>query len=96
MYHPHMLAFVTQAVDSAGRYTGGGLPKGGVMIVVLVLLYLLPSMLAWSRRSSRRWKVTLINVLLGWTVIGWIASMVMTFMWEAPPNGEVDTPHHRS
>lgn len=93
MYHPHMLAVVTQAVDSAGRYTGGGLPKGGVMIVVLVLLYVLPTMLAWSRRSSRRWKVTAVNVLLGWTLIGWVAAMVMTFAYEAPPEGETDTPH---
>lgn len=96
MLHPLIRVVVTQAVDSAGRYTGGGLPKGGVMLVVLVLLYGLPSMLAWSRRSSRRWKITAINLLLGWTVIGWVVAMVLTFLYEPPPPGETDTPHHRT
>ncbi|MCU0617688.1 MAG: superinfection immunity protein [Gemmatimonadaceae bacterium] len=84
-----------QAVDPAGRYTGGGLPKGAVIIVALVLLYFLPSMLAWSRKSQRRWKITAINALLGWTVIGWIVSMVMTWAYEPPPEGETDTLRHR-
>jgi hypothetical protein len=72
------------------RYTGGGLAKGGVMVVVLALLYALPTMLAWSRRSGRRWRITAVNLLLGWTVIGWIAAMVMTFAYEPPAAGESD------
>lgn len=91
-----LLLSLLQAVDSTGRYTGGGAPKGGVMIVVLVLLYFLPSMLAWSRKSQRRWKITAINVLLGWTVIGWIVAMVMTWAYEPPPEGEADIPRYQS
>ncbi len=80
--------------DTAARYTGGGVPKGFVMLGATILLYLLPSMLAWSRGGSRRWKVTLINVLLGWTVIGWIAALVMTYAYEPPPAGsEPDREH---
>lgn len=79
-----------QAVDETGRYTGGGLPKGAVIIVALVLLYGLPSMLAWSRKSRRRWKITAVNVLLGWTVIGWVVAMVMTWAYEPPGDGDVD------
>jgi len=79
--------------DSIARYQGGGMPKGMVMIVVLVMLYLLPTMLAWKRQSRRRWRVTAINVLLGWTVIGWIVSMVLTYAYEPPADGETDREH---
>ena len=74
--------------DSISRYQGGGAPKGAVMLVVLALLYLLPTMLAWKRGSSRRWKITAINLLLGWTVIGWIVAMVLTYAYEPPTEGE--------
>lgn len=74
--------------DSIARYQGGGAPKGAVMLVVLALLYALPAMLAWKRQSRRRWKITAINLLLGWTVIGWIVAMVMTYAYEPPADGE--------
>ena len=80
--------------ETAFRYQGGGVPKGIVMIIALALLYVLPSMLAWSRKSSRRWKITAINLLLGWTVIGWIVAMVLTYAYEPPPEGsEPDQDH---
>ncbi len=63
------------------------------MLVVVGLLYVLPTMLAWVRKSRRRWKITAINLLLGWTVIGWIAAMVMTYVYEPPPESEPDTEH---
>ena len=74
--------------DSVARYQGGGAPKGAVMLVVLALLYALPSMLAWKRGSRRRWKITAINLLLGWTVIGWVVAMVMTYAYEPPTEAE--------
>ena len=89
-----LLRAAPQLAEAPAPYSGGGIPKGGVMIVVLALLYVLPSMLAWTRRSRRRWKITAVNVLLGWTVLGWIVAMVMTYAYEPPPDGEVDVPHH--
>lgn len=73
-----------QVVDPTVRYTGGGLPKGGVMLVALVLLYFLPSMLALAGGKRRKWKIVAVNVLAGWTVIGWIVSMIMNWAYEAP------------
>ena len=65
-----------------------------MMLVVAALLYILPAMLAWKRQSSRRWKVLAINLLLGWTVIGWIVAMVLTYVYEPPPTGsEPDRAH---
>ena len=85
--------FQLEPPDSLARYQGGGIPKGVVMLVVVGLLYVLPTMLAWVRKSRRRWKITAVNLLLGWTVIGWIAAMVMTYVYEPPPESEPDTEH---
>jgi hypothetical protein len=80
--------------DSVSRYTGSGPAKEIIMIVVGGLLYVLPAMLAFKRQSRRRWTVLAVNVLLGWTVIGWIAALAMTFAYEAPPDGsEPDREH---
>lgn len=89
-----MLAPFQLEPDSLSRYVGSGPAKAMIMYPVLVLLYLLPSMLAWKRGSRRRVKILLINVLLGWTVIGWIAALMMGFAYEPPPDGsEPDRPH---
>lgn len=92
----HVIARIQQLAvsDSIGRYTGSGPAKALIMWVVLAAMYFLPTMLAWKRGSSRRVKVTLINVLLGWTGVGWILAMVMTFAYEPPPEGsEPDREH---
>jgi hypothetical protein len=42
-----------------------------------VSLYLVPSIIADARERSDALAITLVNVFLGWTVIGWIAA----FTW---------------
>ncbi|MBY0488495.1 MAG: superinfection immunity protein [Gemmatimonadaceae bacterium] len=93
MLVPVLVPMIRQLEEPAQRYTGGGLPKGWIMIVISVALYILPSLLAWKNESPRRTKILLINLLLGWTVIGWIVAMIMTFAYVAPPAGETDVPH---
>lgn len=79
-----LLLILPQLEEPTFRYTGGGLAKGGVMIVALVLLYFLPAMLALAGGKRRKWKIVAINVLAGWTIIGWIVAMIMNWAYEAP------------
>ncbi len=80
--------------DSVAHYQGGGPPKELFMIVVAAFLYALPTMLAFKRQTARRWRILAINLLLGWTGIGWIAALIMTYAYEPPPPGSVpDRPH---
>jgi len=44
---------------------------------VLTMLYMLPWAVAISRGKSNALAVGLVNLLLGWTLIGWIAALVM-------------------
>ena len=83
-----ILRLIAQKAAPEFRYTGGGLPKGGVMIVALALLYFLPSMLAFAGGKRRKWKIVSVNVLTGWTIIGWIIAMIMNWAYEAPEADE--------
>lgn len=41
--------------------------------------YLTPSVLAVARKVRGPGQVVVVNVLLGWTIIGWIVALVMAF-----------------
>lgn len=58
-----------------------GTPTGFVFLLVAGILvglaiYALPVLLAWSLGSPYLLGITLLCLLLGWTVIGWIAALV--------------------
>jgi hypothetical protein len=42
-----------------------------LVIIASLAVYLLPSILAFRINSSNRWTILLINLLLGWTLLGW-------------------------
>lgn len=47
------------------------------LLAVLTIEYLLPWAIAATRGTSNSWAVGLLNFLLGWTFIGWIAALVL-------------------
>jgi hypothetical protein len=44
--------------------------------LVLLVIYLLPSIVAASRDSNRKGQIFVTNLLLGWTVLGWIIALI--------------------
>jgi len=54
------------------------------LLVFGPLLYLLPSYEAFRLRQPKRLTIALLNVFLGWTVVGWIAAMVLAVKKQAP------------
>lgn len=47
------------------------------IVVFFGSLYMLPWAIAATRGKANRWGVFWLNLLLGWTVVGWIVSLVM-------------------
>ena len=47
-----------------------------IILGVLSLGYLLPWAIAIGRDHQSQWGIALLNVLLGWTLIGWIVALV--------------------
>jgi len=50
-----------------------------IALVVGLGLWLLPTIVALSRHTRRLTLVIVINLLLAWTIIGWVAALVLAF-----------------
>jgi hypothetical protein len=50
-----------------------------ILLLLILLIYMLPTLIAFSREHPRRLDITVINILVGWTLIGWI----IVFLWAA-------------
>jgi hypothetical protein len=46
-------------------------------LIAIVLIYMLPTFIAFSRDHLRRHDIAVLNIIFGWTLIGWIA----VFLW---------------
>ncbi|MFM0200935.1 superinfection immunity protein [Paraburkholderia fungorum] len=54
-----------------------------------VILYLTPAMIADAREREDAFAVTMVNILLGWTVVGWFAAL----LWARHPVGKHSLKH---
>src|SRR6478672_3404333 len=49
--------------------------------------YLIPTLVAWSHEHHHLYAIVFLNVLSGWTLVGWIGALVWAFKREEPlPN----------
>ncbi|GAN72106.1 hypothetical protein ASY01nite_13920 [Acetobacter syzygii] len=49
---------------------------------VFFAIYFLPTIVSLCRDSTKKGAVICVNVLLGWTLVGWIISLVMALSYE--------------
>jgi hypothetical protein len=54
-------------------------------VVVAIAVYWIPTLAAAFRRSEKATVVFIVNLLLGWTVIGWIVALTIALGSEARP-----------
>jgi hypothetical protein len=60
-------------------------PNVASLVVLILLLYFLPAIIAHARGHRQIAAITLLNLLLGWTGLGW----VLVFFWSWSPNVKV-------
>jgi uncharacterized membrane protein len=61
---------------SQALYTAG-------WMVLVVLVYFVPSMIAVTRQHRNRKALFILNLLLGWTVLAWIGALVWAYWNDA-------------
>lgn len=49
------------------------------ILIILMLLYFLPAILAEARGCKASNAICVLNLFLGWTILGWVAAMVWAF-----------------
>lgn len=55
----------------------GGALLGVLGLIVLLLAYFVPVFVAFSRGVPNKGSVFVVNLFLGWTVVGWIVALAM-------------------
>jgi len=53
-------------------------------LLFLLALYFLPSLIAGHRHLHERVPITLLNLFLGWTFIGWIVALIWAIVAPSP------------
>jgi hypothetical protein len=74
-----MLASIATVIPEIAFAQSGSpafLKENQLAIAILIFLYLLPAWIAWSRKHQNKGPIILIDVFLGWTVIGWIVALI--------------------
>lgn len=79
---PNYVPEPTVSIVSAGPSTA--LVVVAWIIAILTLGYMLPWAIAAARDSKNQWAVLAINLLLGWTVLGWLAALIMSLVGSRP------------
>jgi hypothetical protein len=51
--------------------------SGGGALLVIAVLYFLPLLIALGRKVPNQGSVAVVNILLGWTLIGWVIALAM-------------------
>jgi hypothetical protein len=65
-------------IGRLARNSGGAMATTIELIygTAFVTLYFTPSIVAFCRAKSSRFGIAFLNLLAGWTVIGWIAAFI--------------------
>jgi hypothetical protein len=53
--------------------------EGFIFLGFILLVYFLPSVIASSRGHKNKPAIIVLNLLLGWTFLGWIAALIWAF-----------------
>lgn len=72
------------------------MPDHAIVLIILTVLYFLPAGIAGTRQHRSAGAITLLNLFLGWTVLGWLVALIWAFTGDvhrpAPPGSETPTP----
>jgi hypothetical protein len=55
-------------------------PFGFIGGLALLAIYLLPTIIAAARKKGNLPLIILVNILLGWTLVGWIVALVLALL----------------
>lgn len=56
-----------------------------ILIAISAILYFIPSVVAWKRNHPQKTPIIALNVLLGWTLLGWVGALVWSLSTPNPP-----------
>jgi len=64
-----------------------------VLLSIISLGYLLPTTIAIIRRRTNTMAIFVLNLFLGWTLVGWVVALVWAVATDAPKPATQQTPY---
>ena len=62
---------------AAAKAASGSNGAGQAIILALLVLYFVPTFVAMIRKVPNLGSIVVINLFLGWTLIGWVVALAM-------------------
>jgi hypothetical protein len=59
-------------------------------LILLIIIYFVPAIVAIIRHTRNVTGILLLNILVGWTFVGWIIALVWSFRDERQANSRSD------
>jgi hypothetical protein len=50
-----------------------------LIVIFWLVIAFAPALIAYQRKTKNRSQVTILNILLGWTGIGWVIALIMAY-----------------
>ncbi|GLR88457.1 superinfection immunity protein [Bradyrhizobium iriomotense] len=75
----YLFALATMALTASPAIAasdGGNAAMGLMLIIVMIACYFFPTIIAVFRGHHNTLAIFLLNLLLGWTFIGWVGALV--------------------
>lgn len=69
----------------------------GAVLLLLILsliafaIYFMPSIVAVARKKHNTGAIVVLNVFLGWTIVGWVCALVWAFVHDQGPSATAGT-----
>lgn len=57
-------------------------------------LYILPAAIALLRKKRNAEAILVLDLLLGWTIIGWIVALIWSLTWDDPKTAQPSRQQH--
>jgi hypothetical protein len=54
-----------------------------VVLTLVLTIYFLPSLIAWAREKRNVGAILVLNLFLGWTLLGWVGALVWAMTRDA-------------
>jgi len=84
IFHPAADEPQSSVVPAATRGLDAAVFGGLGTILILLTFYLLPTIVAALRRHRNAPAIAVLNILAGWTLIGWVGALVWSLYRDAP------------
>lgn len=62
-------------------FASGGASVG---FIILLALYFVPAIVAFTRHHHNQWAIFALNLLLGWTLLGWVGALIWSLTRPSP------------